>query len=131
MKRSLRLLFSTSMVALLVATYLPNNIFAEYTNFNITSNWKYSEVSSANTKMDTNQTAYVEWNYSSDKNPHNQWFQIVNSDLHKRSEEAFFSYKSNGYINEENCQKGYYYYLRARREHIINPETTVSGNWES
>ena len=104
---------------------------AEQTSFSIKSNSNYLAKSSANIKLDYNKMAYVDWTSSNYKS-HNEWVQVVNSNSEIRSESVLFAYCGDGTIDEyDSVTYGYYYYLRARREHIINPTTTVKGNWES
>lgn len=128
MKKAMKLMgIAASLSAILFA--LP--VEAASTGFVITSNSSYGDKSSANTKLDYNTTAYINWQ-SSSQSSHNEWFQIVNSNNEARSDEYLFPYLTANTMPEYSSMKyGYYYYLRARREHIINPQTTVRGTWES
>lgn len=114
-----------------IFAYQSVTVFAAQTGFNITANWSYGQVSTANTKLDHNLLAYVNWQSSSETS-HKEWFQVVNSNAEARSSEVLFSYLGSGYISEySSVLKGYNYYLRARREHIVNASTRVTGQWES
>ncbi len=123
-------IFITLMICLLCLTVVPSTIFAYFGNFTINANNTYGDRSTANTKMDTVQTAYVNWNGSS-ASKHYEWFRIVNSDGMVRSDETIFTHLQSRFINERNCVKNYYYYLQARRENFWDPLTTVTGTWES
>lgn len=63
----------------------------------------------------------------STKSFHKEWFHIVDSNGELRGKEKFFSYCSDGNLEEILTQNGYRYYLEAKREHLIEPETTVYG----
>lgn len=106
------------------------NVSAAQTGFTITANSSYKARSSGNLKVDYNSQAYVNWK-SSNKGSHKEWFRVVNSNNVSRSESKLFSYLSAGIIKENSTEYGFTYYLQARREHIIDPSTTVKGNWES
>ena len=107
------------------------DVSAAQTGFSIKANSSYSAKSSVNVKSDNVLQAYVNWQ-SSNESSHKEWFQMVNTNNDIRSESKLFLYLSEGSIPEYSSTKnGYYYYLRARREHIINPSTTVKGVWES
>lgn len=127
-----RKLLSVLMLMLIgVFVFESSAVDAAYTDFSIKANSSYGAKSTANTKSDDNKLAYVKWNSSSESS-HKEWFQIVNSNTEIRSVSTLFSYLGKGYINEyDSVKQTYYYYLRARREHIINPTTTVKGQWES
>lgn len=103
---------------------------AAETGFSITAKSSYSEKSTGNLKGDTNQLAHVDWNYSSEES-HKEWFKVVNSNGDSRSDSMLLNYLSSKNIPESGCSYNYYYYLMARREHILNPRTTVTGKWES
>lgn len=124
-------IFITLMICLLCLTVVPSTIFAYFGNFTINSGYTYGDRSTANTKMDTVQTAYVNWNDSNAKKEHYEWFRVINSDGMIRSDETLFTEFQSRFINERNCVKNYYYYLQARRENFWDPLTTVTGTWES
>lgn len=119
------------MIALLLVIGLGAlPVHATSKGFTITSNWNYGNKSAYNPKEDYNLTAVVNWN-SSNKASHNEWFQIVNSNNEARSGEYLFPYLASDTIPEySSLTHGYYYYLRACREHIVDPSTIVSGTWE-
>lgn len=130
MRKLSKLIITCGLAVALCAVYTPVNTGATFTDFFITSGFNFTGRSSANTKQDTAQQAYVKWENSSEAS-HNEWFRVVNSNNDARSSQTLFSYLSDGFINENNCSQGYYYYLQARREHVLNPSTTVAGTWES
>ncbi len=129
MKKIMLPLFA--FVLLGIFTVATCTVSAEQTSFSITANSSYSAKSSANLKTDHVLQAYVNWQNSSEGS-HKEWFQVVNSNSEVRSESVLFSYLGAGFITEySSCTYGYNYYLRARREHILNSTTTVRGTWES
>lgn len=101
------------------------------TDFSISSDWNFSQVSTGNKKVEHNLLAYINWT-SSSQSSHKEWFQVVSSDGQVRSREVLLPYLGSAFIDEySSCLYGYTYYLRERREHIINPTTLVRGKWES
>lgn len=132
MKRVKYLLALVALFGAFTVVSEPKAADAEYTNFSIKAGWTYNERSSANFKEDDAQHAYVIWD-SSDASDgvHNEWFQVVDSSNKAKGDEQLFSHLESDYLDENQCTKKYGYYLRARREHIINPATTVKGTWES
>ena len=129
MKKSILSVFAFLLIGAFAFTTI--DISAAQTGFSITANSSYSAKSSANLKSDNVLQAYVKWQRSS-YGSHKEWFQVVNSNSEIRSESVLFSYLGTGFIPEySSCKNGYNYYLRARREHIINPSTKVEGVWES
>lgn len=129
MKRPLLSIFASVFLGYFIFSSI--QVSALQTGFSITANSSYSAKSTENLKMDHALQAYVNWQTSSHSS-HKEWFQVVNSNSEIRSESVLFSYLGAGFIPEySSCMYGYYYYLRARREHITNPTTTVKGIWES
>lgn len=129
MKKIIQSVSALALIGLFAVTTI--DVSAAQTGFSIKANSSYSAKSSANVKSDNVLQAYVNWQ-SSNESSHKEWFQMVNSNNDIRSESKLFLYLSEGSIPEyDSCKATYYYYLRARREHIINPSTTVKGVWES
>lgn len=129
MKKIIQSVSALALIGLFAVTTI--DVSAAQTGFSIKANSSYSAKSSANVKSDNVLQAYVNWQSSSESS-HKEWFQMVNTNNEIRSESKLFLYLSEGSIPEYSSAKnGYYYYLRARREHIINPSTTVKGVWES
>lgn len=91
----------------------------------------YRNVSSQYTKNDNFQYARVDWTYSN-KSSHKQWFMSYNVTFGSKSAEGLLNYLAtgaSGKIYGPNMSSGQTYQLHSRREHIINPETYVSGNY--
>lgn len=129
MKKIIQTVSALALIGLFAVATI--DVSAAQTGFSIKANSSYNAKSSANLKEDNILQAYVDWRSSSESS-HKEWFQMVNSNSEIRSDSKLFSYLSEGSIPEySSCKYGYYYYLRARREHIINPSTTVKGVWES
>lgn len=102
----------------------------DVTNFSITTGVTWKTTANPSTKQDSGSTGYVNWQ-SSDKSSHKEWFRLVNSNGYLRSYEVCISYKSNSNLSEIETQYGYYYYLQAKRENLIDPTTTVTGYYYS
>lgn len=123
MKKNL-LLFFTLVVSL---SFFSNNIIAKTKSFNITTNHVWKKYSTANLKVDTLKTAWVDWQASTKSN-HKQWFKLVNSENQDRGE-AIFSFLGKKKFSTT-AKKGHNYWLMSKREHIGNPITQVVGIWE-
>lgn len=102
-----------------------------YTNFDLLAGYNWSSKSSADVKEDDHLQAHIQWTYSS-ASSHKEWFRMVNSDGYVRGIDLLLNYKTSGFLTElSSATKGYYYYLQAKREHIIDPTTNVRGTWDS
>ena len=92
------------------------------------SNWADDKMMFSNPKEDKNSFSVVNWYSSSQKNSHNMWYRVVNSNYQQKAI-ALISYKSRVEI-QTTAQKGYYYGLQARRENSVDPVTKVTGTWK-
>ncbi len=91
------------------------------------SKWANDKMMFSNPKEDSNSFSVVNWYSSSQKNSHNMWYRVVNSD-YKQKAIVLLSYKARAEI-QSTAQKGYYYGLQARRENSVDPTTKVTGTW--
>lgn len=92
------------------------------------SNWADDKMMFSNPKEDKNSFSVVNWYSSSQKNSHNMWYRVVNSNYQQKAI-ALISYKSRVEI-QTTAQKGYYYGIQARRENSVDPVTKVTGTWK-
>ena len=106
------------------------NVSAASTSFGGKAGYGYEKVSSPNIKADSNNLAYVNWTYS-DQNSHKMWFKVCKNGYTDSLGKALVNYQSSDYITTSGTVKGGSYVLYAGREHVVNPETYVSGTWES
>ena len=90
------------------------------------SSWGYV-TSEDNVRQSGGNRSYVNWKKSSQSSAHDMWFRTVNSNGEDKGGKLF-SYLENGSY-ETSAINNHYYYLQARRENSVDPETTVSGNW--
>ncbi len=116
-----------AVIALIGTMIIPAKAYQ--TGFVITEDWTYSDKSTGNYKQDTSLAAYVEWQ-TSNKASHNEWFQVIDANGTVVGPEVLFTYLQARFIAENSLDFTNPYYLRARREHIINPYTCVTGIWE-
>lgn len=91
------------------------------------SGWAYVTNPSTNYLKDNgNGNFAVGWTYSN-QSSHKMWFRLVNSDGASRGS-GCLSYLSTAAISTS-ASRGYYYWLQAKREYIVDPSTYVSGTW--
>lgn len=123
-KKSLPLMLAALMLVSAFGTMKTRA--ADVTNFNIQTGVSWKSEDDPSVKESDNLTGYVNWQ-SSSRSSHKEWFRLVNSNGYLRSYEKLFSYKTNGNLSEIQTEVGYYYYLQAKRENIVDPTTTVEG----
>ncbi|WP_423363958.1 hypothetical protein [Mycoplasma sp. P36-A1] len=112
---------------LVLALMFSAKVDAKVQSFTATTGSTWAYASSRNTKSDTLKTAWVHWQ-SSSKSKHKQWFRVVNSDGAVRGE-SLLNYLQNKTFSTTQ-KKGYYAWLKTKREHMIDPITKVSGRWD-
>lgn len=105
------------------------DVSADYKGFNITAGSSWVKDETANPKNNNEYLMGIKWT-SSGASSHKEWFQCVNSNLEQKAIGLLSSPSSSVKYLETTAKNGYYYYLRARREHIINPRTQVKGTWQ-
>ena len=69
----------------------------------------------------------VSWKTSDSSTSHKMWFRLVNSNGSSRGS-ACLNYLSSAAI-DTTAEANHYYWLQAKREYIIDPKTTVTGDW--
>lgn len=127
MKKKFNKFYIMSLSILAIMFLSITYVSANSAKFSGSAGYNYARVSGANVKTDRLGTAYVDWT-GSNKKSHKMWFQVVNSGDENRGK-ALLSYKSDKSFSTS-AVTNYKYWLRASREHITNPTTNVSGNWE-
>lgn len=85
----------------------------------------YVRVSPPTSKTNSKTYTTVQWVYS-DRSSHNMWFGLYSGDT--LINQALLKYRTTASFPTY-ANYGSTYHLRARREHIINPLTYVSGTW--
>lgn len=117
------------ILTVLLAIPFVSPVLASASNFAGTVGYDYAKVSSSNKKENDVRLSYFEWAYS-DQGSHKLWLRVSNQGKKDSLGTKLTSLYVWGQI-ETNLTQGKYYDLYARREHIINPDTYVSGTWES
>lgn len=115
------------LLLLLVLFAIP--VGADYLNFGGTAGFGFSKVSMDNTKNNYEYLAGIDWQ-ESDHSDHKMWFEIRNSNNESRGKILINRPGKGKEYFDTTAKNGHYYYLYASREHIFNPVTYVSGNWQ-
>lgn len=99
-------------------------------DFNGVADSLWARVTDKNTKNmkdNTRTYAVVNWDYSSQKGAHNMWFRVVNSNNEDRGT-TLVPYLERKEFSTS-ATHTHYYWLLARRENGVDPETRVKGTW--
>ncbi|MFQ6792658.1 MAG: hypothetical protein ACLRT4_07745 [Thomasclavelia sp.] len=106
------------------------NVSADYKGFNITAGFGWAKESTANPKRNNEYLMGIKWTSSGAGNTHKMWFRCVNNDDKDRGTILIDRPSNRVRYANTTAKNGYNYYLKARREHIINPRTQVKGTWQ-
>jgi len=113
---------------LMLGTLLSTDVQAYTQGFAGSAGSFWRLVGEANTKDDDDDTAAVNWK-TSNYQYHKMMFRIVNSDGDNRGQITIDRPNKGVKFFSTDAAQGYYYYLRAKREHYTNPSTYVTGFW--
>ena len=98
-----------------------------YIDIYFTDGWGYAKVSGSCRKSDSDRLAYINWMTSS-RSSHKQWFYMVDTNNSAGSEAQLLNYL-NVRTYYPGHTFGHYFELKSKREHVIDPETRVTGYW--
>lgn len=120
-----------SIVAILAIAVVVSaiDVQADYAGFAGSAGFSPTMVSTQNTKNNYQYLSGVRWDRSSHSN-HKMWFRVRNSNGEERGSILVNRPDQVTYFFDTDCKYGYYYWLYANREHLINPSTYVEGVWQ-
>ena len=89
----------------------------------------WQRVSISEVKKTTTGNPWVNWTYSEHRNTHRQWFTIVPKGASNGVGEVLLGGYGKADFLGHGAYSGGSYYLKSKREHIVDPGTYVSGTW--
>ncbi len=116
------------MLGILVVA-MSTNVYADYKGFDITAGFTWEQDPNYNAKNNNEYLMGIKWTESG-AGTHKEWFRVVNSNSEQKAIGLLDYPSQNVVFLETTAKNGYYYYLQAHREHIINPRTQVRGTWQ-
>lgn len=101
------------------------SLAADFAGF--TDPWGYAKVSASCRKSNSDSLAYINWMTSS-QSSHKQWFYMVDTNTSAGSKAQLLNYL-NAHTYYPGHTFGHYFELKSKREHVIDPQTYVTGYW--
>ena len=89
----------------------------------------WQRVSASEVKKTTTNNPWVNWTYSDRGNTHRQWFTIVPKGASNGVGEVLLGGYGKANFLGHKAKLNSSYYLKSKREHIVDPGTYVSGTW--
>lgn len=123
-------IFALAIIAVLTITSGVSVFAATSQSFaGTTRGDSWQRVSASEIKKTSSEYPWVTWTYSEHGNTHKQWFTIVPKGASNGVGEVLLAaYGSANFLGHE-AKSGNYYYLKSKREHIVDPGTYIKGNW--
>lgn len=127
-KNTKKILYSCLLIVA-IFFFTAIEVKADYKGFAGSAGYQPRKVGDKNMKNNYQYLAGINWQ-DSDHTNHKMWFRIRNYNGEERGS-VLISRPGNGttYLRTD-ATNGYYYYLYANREHIVNPSTYVTGTWQ-